>query len=261
MSKMAELARALGKSEEAADFEARAHKAHAEMQTQLFDSQLGIYRDGVGTDHTAQHATLFPLAFDLVPEDKRAGAVDWLYGGGMKCSVYAAQYLLEGLFKNGGDEQAIELMMAPTDRSWRHMIESGTTMTWEAWDQKYKTNQDWNHPWGTAPANLLPRFVLGVEALQPGWQRARIRPCLSGLTSAKGKVPTPRGPIYVDWVNESLFKISLAIPEGVAAQVELPASENSTSVFVNGKRVSAQRLGSRWVLDEEISGSVEIEVR
>ena len=44
------------------------------------------------------------------------------------------------------------------------MVESGTTITWEAWDQKYKPNQDWNHAWGAAPANLLPRFVLGAQA-------------------------------------------------------------------------------------------------
>ena len=261
MTKMAELARALGKLQEAADFEARAQQAHAEVQKQLFISERGIYRDGIGTDHTAQHATLFPLAFDLVPEDRRAEAVEWLSARGMKCSVYAAQYLLEGLFKYGGDEQAIELILAPTDRSWRHMIESGTTMTWEAWDQKYKTNQDWNHPWGTAPANLLPRFVLGVQALEPGWQHAVIRPHLGGLTSAKGKVPTPHGPINVQWENESLFKISIALPAGVEAKLELPASENSSSVMVNGKQVKAQRFGSRWILDEDLAGTAEIEVR
>ena len=44
-------------------------------------------------------------------------------------------------------------------------------ISWEAWDLKYKLNQDWNHAWGAAPANLLPRYVLGAEPLEPGWQR------------------------------------------------------------------------------------------
>ena len=29
------------------------------------------------------------------------------------------------------------------------MVESGTTITWEAWDMKCKPNQDWNHAWRT----------------------------------------------------------------------------------------------------------------
>jgi hypothetical protein len=79
------------------------------------------------------------------------------------------------------------------------MVESGTTITWEAWDQRNKPNQDWNHAWGAAPANLLLRFVLGVQPLAPGWSRVSIRPNPGTLKSADGKVPTPRGPVLVRW--------------------------------------------------------------
>ena len=140
------------------------------------------------------------------------------------------------------------------------MVDSGTTITWEAWDMKYKPNQDWNHAWGAAPANLLPRFVLGVEPLEAGWKRAAIRPCPGSLANAKGKIPTPRGPILIDWNNESTFRISVALPADVTAQVELPASENSTGVTVNGQSVDAERVGSHWILADGISGSAEIEV-
>ena len=141
----------------------------------LFDPARGLYRDGEGTDHASVHANLFPLAFGLVPAEHAAGVSAWLASRGMACSVYAAQYLLEGLFEHGDGAQALALVTAATDRSWRHMVESGTTITWEAWDQKYKPNQDWNHAWGAAPANLLPRFVLGAQPLAPGWRRARIQ--------------------------------------------------------------------------------------
>jgi hypothetical protein len=175
LKRMAELALALGKLDEAEEFGARARKTHAEFQRRLFDSERGLYRDGVNTDHISLHANLFPLAFGLVPEQKKSGVVEWLQDQDMDCSVYAAQYLLEGLFRNNGETKALELITAPTDRSWRHMVASGTTITWEAWDLKYKPNQDWNHAWGAAPANLLPRFVLGVEPLEPGWSQASIR--------------------------------------------------------------------------------------
>jgi hypothetical protein len=141
------------------------------------------------------------------------------------------------------------------------MVNSGTTITWEAWDLKYKPNQDWNHAWGAAPANLLPRFVLGAQPLEAGWKRAKICPYPGDLTSARGKIPTPRGPILVDWKKDDTFKISITLPDGVFAKVELPASENSSAVHVNGTRVEAERQLDRWIIDDEVTGTVTIEVK
>jgi hypothetical protein len=227
----------------------------------FFDAKAGAYRDGEGTNHTAQHASLFPLAFGLVPPEHVPAVAAAVGKRGMGCSVYAAQYLLEGLFAHEAGTRALELITAPTDRSWRHMLESGATITWEAWDMKYKPNQDWNHAWGAAPANLLPRFVLGAQALAPGWAKARIRPHPGKLAFARGKIPTPRGPITVEWENRSSFRMKLSLPDGMPAAVELPAPRASTGVAVNGAPAKARRVGSRWVLDEEVAGTAEIEVK
>jgi len=139
-------------------------------------------------------------------------------------------------------------------------VESGTTITWEAWDQKFKPNQDWNHAWGAAPANLLPRFVLGAEPLAAGWKQARIRPHPGTLAFARGKVPTPRGPLTVDWNNGSSFEMKLTLPEGMTAKLELPASPSSKGVTINGKPVAATRAGSRWRVAEAVAGTVAIRV-
>jgi len=258
---MAEMAGALGHEADARKFAGLGQKTGAVFQEKLFDHKTGLYRDGIGTDHLSLHANLFPLALGLVPEASRAPVADWLARRGMRCSVYAAQYLLEGLFENGQDAAALELMAAPGDRSWRHMVESGTTITWEAWDQKYKPNQDWNHAWGAAPANLLPRYVLGIQALSPGWGRAQVKPHPGGLKFASGKIPTPRGPVYVEWKQGKTFTFSLTLPAGMSAQVELPATEKSSGVFAGKRPVAAQRKDARWVLDELLSGKVLLEVR
>ena len=258
---IADLASALGRDAEAASYRDHERKARATFNARLFDAARGFYRDGEGTDHASQHASLFPLAFGLVPADRRAQVIAWITSRGMSCSVYAAQYLLEALFENDAADGALALMSAPNDRSWRHMVESGTTITWEAWDQKYKPNQDWNHAWGAAPANLLPRFVLGARPLAPGWRRALIRPNPGSLTHAEGKVPTPRGPIVVDWTRGGAFRISFTLPPAVAARVELPAGERTRGVLVGGKPARAHRAGAYWILDEDVVGAVRIEVR
>ena len=261
LAEMAEMARALHQDADAVHYAALESSARIAFQEKLFDTTSGLYRDGEGTEHCSLHANLFPLAFDLVPAEHRAYLAQWLGNRGMVCSVYPAQYLMEGLFENDQAAKAIALITAPTDRSWRHMVESGTTITWEAWDQRYKPNQDWNHAWGAAPANLLPRYVLGAQPLTPGWSRATIRPNPGSLQSAEGRIPTPLGPIQIRWENIKTFKLSLSLPAGMSARVELPAGNEAKGVFCAGEPASAQRKGLWWILDKDVTGAVSFEVK
>ncbi|TWT65774.1 family 78 glycoside hydrolase catalytic domain [Crateriforma conspicua] len=261
LKQMSEMAKAVGKEDEAQAFQARAQMATASLNDQALNQATGIYRDGIGTDHSSLHANFFPLAFGIVPEENRQSVTSWLQQRGMQCSVYAAQYLMNALFANGGDQHAIELMTADGDRSWKHMIDSGTTISWEAWDMKYKPNQDWNHAWGAAPANLLPRYVLGVQPNVPGWSNAMIRPCTGGLSYARGNVPTPLGPVQVDWTNDDVFRMTLALPSEMTANLDLPGRKDTTSVFIDGSKVDATRSGERWIVDQVVRGTTTIEVR
>jgi hypothetical protein len=257
---MAELATALHKDADADAYTSRERTTRTAFQERLFDPARSLYRDGEGTEHASQHANLFPLAFGLVPADHRPHLVEWVGSRGMACSVYASHYLLEGLFENDASTPALALITAPTDRSWKHMVDSGTTITWEAWDQRFKPNQDWNHAWGAAPANLLPRYVLGARPLTPGWRRAVIRPNPGTLQSAEGKIPTPRGPVLVRWERATTFKLWLTLPPDVGAQVHLPAV-NSTGVFIDGRPAAAKQTGGWWILTHDITGTTLIEVR
>ena len=170
------LARALEKTEDAREFEAKARQVYESFNAKFFDAAQGLYLDGEGSDHASLHANLFALDFGLVPADRQAKVADFVQSRGMACSVYGAQYLLEAMFKSGKDDYALRLMTAKGERSWPHMIELGSTMTLEAWDAKYKPNLTWNHAWGAAPANILSRFVLGVRPLSPGCRKTSSAP-------------------------------------------------------------------------------------
>jgi hypothetical protein len=260
---MAKIAAALGKTDDAADFTSAAAKALSSFNTKLFDPETGLYLDGEGTNHSSLHANMFPLAFGLVPADRRAKAIAFVQSRGMACSVYGAQFLMEALFDNGQGGQAVKLMTAPGDRSWRHMVEDvGTTITLEAWDDKYKPNEDWNHAWGAAPANLLPAKVLGVEPLEPGYTRALIWPRCAGaadqgLAWARGKVPTVRGPIQVDWKRSAAgFRLMVNLPLDVIAEMRLPP-DWSQKAQLDGKATDAN-LGDGYLVLEITAGRHEI---
>jgi hypothetical protein len=154
----------------------------------------------------------------------------------MACSVYPAQFLLEGLFENGQAGAAIALVTSDSDRSWRNMIRAGSTITLEAWDAKYKPNLDWNHAWGAAPANIIPRYVLGVRPASPGFAKMIIQPQLGPLTRVEGKVPTIRGPVRV-MVDAERRRMEVEVPPGTTASVFVPWGSRTPHEMGPGRRV------------------------
>ena len=107
----------------------------------------------------------------------------------------------------------------------------------------------------------LRRLSLGARPAVPGWKTATISPRIGDLGFAKGKVPTPRGPIHIDWRNGNGFALDLTLPEGMGAMVDVPAAEGSKEVWVNGVKADAAIKDGRWFLMNEVSGKLRIEVK
>ncbi len=226
MERMAEL---MGKDHDATRFKGRAKRVRDAFNEKLFDAEKGIYLDGEGSEHASQHANMFALAFGLVDDPHKPSVVEFIKSRGMACSVYGAQFLLDALYDVGEDQAALDLMTNKSDRSWPHMIYNiGTTISLEAWDPKYKPNLDWNHAWGAAPANIIPRRLVGVEPIEPGFRVVRIRPQIGSLTHVSAEVPTVRGSVGVDIKRDgSGYRLHCTIPANVTAEVHLPGSNPS----------------------------------
>src|SRR5262249_11464677 len=138
------------------------------------------------------------LAFDVVPDELLPSVIAFVESKGMGASVYGAQYLLEALYHRDRDAYALSLLTSRGPRSWAHMIyDLGATTTHEAWDPQFKPNEDGNHAWGAAPANIIPRWLMGVRPLSPGFATFLVAPQIGGLAWAELRQPTVRGPILV----------------------------------------------------------------
>lgn len=254
---MAKVAGMLDHSGDRVFFSERAAQVAARINQRLFDSERGVYVDGEGSTHASLHSNMFMLAFDLVPDDRKQPVIDFVKSRGMACSVYGAQHLLEALYRNGEAEHALDLMTATHDRSWWNMIRVGSTMTLEAWDVKYKKNLDWNHAWGAAPANIVPRYLLGVRPLEPGFTRTIIQPRTGWLEHAAGTVPTPLGPVEVSIKNKpgETFSLTVVIPEGMTAKVGIPRKFTSTkALLLDGVEINAKPDGPTLFVDAVESG-------
>jgi alpha-L-rhamnosidase len=221
----------LGKPADAREFAALAAATREAVNGRLWDEARGCYADGLDpksgarSAHASAHANFFPLALGLVPEDRIARVAAFLKPKGMACSVYGSQFLLDALYDAGEAEHALALLVSDGQRSWRNMSEKvGSTVTLEAWDPALKPNLDWNHAWGAAPANLIPRQLMGVEPVEPGFKRFRVRPQTASLDHARLKLPTPKGAILLEIRGKEAagWEARLRVPAGSAAEFHLP---------------------------------------
>jgi len=228
---LAEMAKVLDQDADAAELE-----SYCSEFKQTFNSKLlgpeGLYRDGIETDHVSQHGNMFPYVFGLAPEENAEAIVEFIKSRRMACSVYGAQFLLDALYAAGEGDYAFSLMASTAQRSWYNMIRVGSTVTLEAWDRAYKPNLDWNHAWGAAPANTIARGLLGVEPLEPGFARFRIRPQVGPLESLSAAVPTIRGTVKISY-DKGAYEI--VVPANTVA--EFCKEDGSTVTLTPGKHI------------------------
>ncbi len=231
---MARIAAALGHDGEIIEFDEQAEKVRVAMNEKLFDSSTGLYVDGEGSTHSSLHSNMFPLAFGMVPEDRKQTVLQFVESRGMACSVYGSQYLLEALYDAGSSEHALKLMTAKDDRSWYHMIEQGSTMTLEAWAHRYKNNLDWNHAWATAPLNIITRKLMGIQVITPGWQKVRFAPQPATLAHATLKLPTPHGPIFVSaqLAADGKHDYQITCPHTISLEMQDSIAEHTQIQYV-----------------------------
>jgi hypothetical protein len=119
------------------------------------------------------------------------------------------------------------------------MIKAGSTITMEAWDTLYKPNLDLNHAWGSAPANIIVRKLMGVVPISPGGDTIQIKPMIGNLSFVKLKTTLLTGTVFVSYQRKSAEdQIEINIPGATLANIFLPDDRRFTHLFMNGKLLS-----------------------
>lgn len=87
------------------------------------------------------------------------------------------------------------------------------------------------HGWSTGIVPEMSNYVLGVIPTGPGFSTWSVKPYPGDLSWARGQVPTPQGPISVDWsINSSgWFVLSVSAPVDTIGTVSLPSVFGTTA--------------------------------
>jgi alpha-L-rhamnosidase len=232
---LADIARILGEKEDADRYADLARKLRHAINTHLFDSAAGKYKDGKDSTNHSIHANAIPMSLGMVDPAHQQAVAGFIASRGMVGSVYLAQFLLDGLYLSHRADAALEIMTSKDLRSWGNMIHKlGATLTGEAWDPSIKRNMSFSHPWATAPANVIPRGLFGIVPLEPGFTRFQVKPQPASLRWAKLTTPSIKGPIHAGFTaGDDHFELSVTVPVNTQATIHLPVTPDAR-VSMNG---------------------------
>ncbi|KAF4996957.1 hypothetical protein FGRMN_4174 [Fusarium graminum] len=100
------------------------------------------------------------------------------------------------------------------------------------------------HGWAAGPTAELSKYVLGVKSVEPGFTEWKVEPMSLGLEWAKGRVPTDKGTIEVEWkfVSDLVqMKVRVVGDKRTKGTVHLPhplpVPVEKSVIKVNGKAV------------------------
>ncbi len=217
---IAHAAQFLNKTADQQEYEQEAGKLLVSINEHLYLPELGAYKDSSEATAAHQGVTAIALFADVVPQEERARALDYVKNKEWECSTVLSLPLLRMLFDNGFSEEAFAIINRREYPGWGYMIEQGSLTLWEGWQDI----ESHSHAWNGYPGRLLQEYIVGIKSEAPGFQQAVIRPYLpDSLEFAEATVWTVQGSIYAQWKKtaEGSIIVTTNIPAGISARLEL----------------------------------------
>jgi alpha-L-rhamnosidase len=225
---LARIAAVLGREDDARRYRALADHVRAAWQAEFIDADGHLHPD-------TQASHVRALAFDLVPEDRRADTGARLVelirerDTHLSTGFLATPFLLPVLADHGYLDVAYELLFQDTPPSWLAMIDAGATTIWENWD----ASASLNHYSKGAVVTFLHRYVAGLrpDPETPCLERFTVAPRPGGgITEAEATYDSPRGRARSSWtMADGRFALDVEVPPGATATVVLPDGTQTTA--------------------------------
>lgn len=209
-----------GQVQKAAEYRERARQLLRSFEAAFWSGERRAYvdelRDGKQGEGVSQHSQALALLFEMAPRERRQALVQQMMRQDItQATPYFMFYVLRALDQSGRYDLALEQM-----KRWKVMLDAGATTWLETWGNK----RSWCHAWSSAPTYELSTRVLGIRPAGAGFSKAIIEPQTSGLQWAKGAVPTPHGPISVEWrIKSGRMHLEYSAPAEIGVTLRTPA--------------------------------------
>jgi alpha-L-rhamnosidase len=273
---MAEMAAALGETNQAAEWAALTPKIRAAFVAAYCKPDGAIY---TGTQTAYAMALGMDMIADTAQREQTAGkfieklAADNYH---LRTGFLGAPWLLPALIKIGRDDLAMRLLLNEDYPSWGFEVRMGATTVWERWNTIRANGEfgpvdmnSFNHYAYGAVGDWMFQHLGGLQIIEPGYKKSRIAPLvgLGGLNNARCSQKTPYGLLSSEWklANDKLT-LAVTVPVNSSAEVVIPAESTATVREGNGSATDARGVKSAVFKDGKLtlllgSGHYEFNVR
>jgi alpha-L-rhamnosidase len=266
---LAKMADVLGKKKIHDQFQQYANNILYSIRQQLWDGGQkayidGLFEDGTKSKHASQQTNAMMLALSLTDKGQENGVMDIVKREGQNTGVLLIRFLIQAYGECDEDESLFEFLTNAKGNNYAYSLADGGTFAYENWRLSTPTSE--SHGYGSYGAICaIQDYILGVKPILPQYAHVQIKPHLTGkLKFARGKVPTQRGQIFVDWQNdqgEGRFTLKIKIPFNVVADVYVPRNQsNGTMVYVNGIKRTGKLTG-KYIMLKKITAGEYVFVR
>lgn len=227
-------------------------KEDATVYHQLFlDTKAAFQREYMTStgrlSSNSQTAYVLALAFDLMPENLRTNALNYLVDD-IKSRKYhlstgflGTPLLCHALSDNGANDVAYQLFLQKSYPSWLYPVTRGATTIWERWDGikpdgSFQTAQmnSFNHYAYGAIGSWMYSKVAGIQCDKnnTAYKHIILKPMPdSTLKWMRASYTTLYGTIQSQWSKEeNTFKLKVIIPSNTTATIYLPYSNEVKEV-------------------------------
>ena len=263
LSEMANIATVVGETDVASTWARLADSIKDAIRDQLWNSHLGAYAADL-SDRTEQSITgsawaiLSGVSNTTQAESSIAALSSLRLGIGYKTSTsvsnasttdlapFLSGFLLEAILQASRNSPSASHARATAisvllDQLWAAMVTQDEYYTGGAWEYVYPDGRpgldlytSHAHPWAAAPTYVLTEYVLGIQATAAGFSEWAFRPAILdvNVSWARGRVPTPHGPIRASWQLGQNDTVQLRVcgPSHTTGIVSLPFAVESYTV-------------------------------
>ena len=238
---VADAARVLGRDDDAARYDAMAARIRSWIEAEYFTA---TGRCAV----TTQTAYVLSITYGLGNTEwsaQRLRSMLQLNDNHLTTGFCGTPLLCPALTKVGHNREAYDLLLNEDYPSWLFAVNLGATTVWERWNSLDETGHitgidmnSMNHYSYGAIVEWLFSCAAGLTATTPGYATARIAPQvdwrLGSISISQG---TAVGRWHAAWecLNENGLSVSITVPFGATAEVELPLAPEEAYERLGGR--------------------------
>ena len=234
---LSQIARRLGKIEDAETYAALAAEIKEAFNAKFFDAEAGHYGE------ESQTANALALYLDLVPEGRTQDVLDHLVKliddgrGHLRTGIIGTDALEQALGAHGRADVMLRIASQKTFPGWGYGVMHGQTTIAE--DFECSTMRSLSMKMLGSVEKFFYRDVAGIGLAAPGYRVIEVKPKVTDeLEWAQASIRTGRGLVAVDWrKTDSGLTMEVAVPANATAMVSVPAADGGMTEIAESGRV------------------------